>query len=74
MTTIYKPRTPKKPMMLTEGIRPNHLVQFLRDAQRKCLDNSEQEAAFRLDCLADYFEQYYNPNEPLRFKGMDAGF
>jgi hypothetical protein len=74
MVTIYKPRGPQKPSFVPEGIRPNHLVRFLRDAQQKCQDKGDEDAAFRLECIADYFEKDYKPGEPIRFKASYAGF
>jgi hypothetical protein len=74
MDTIYKPRGPKKPTFIQEGIRPNQLALFLRDAQMMCQDKGEMEASFRLECLVDYFEKNYVPDQPLVFKGRHAGF
>lgn len=74
MATIYKPRGPKKPTFVQEGIWPQHLALFLKDAQLSCQDKGEMEAAFRLECLADYFEKEFKPGQSLVFKGRYAGF
>lgn len=74
MVTLYKPRGPKKPMVIHEGIYPNQLALFLRDAQMMCQDKGEMEAAFRFECLVDYFENNYEPGQTLTFKGRHAGF
>ncbi len=74
MVTLYKPRGPKPPSFVAEGIWPNQLALFLRDAQLSCQDKGEMEAAFRLECLADFFDKEYKPGQSLVFKGRYAGF
>lgn len=75
MTTIWKPRGPQKPSRtLDTGIRPGQLVKFLRDAQMRCQDAGEEDSAFRIEMLADFFEKDYMPGQSLTFKGMNAGF
>lgn len=75
MTTIWKPRGVQKPSRnLDTGIRPGQLVQYLRDAQLRCQDAGEEDSAFRMEMLAEYFEKDYKPGQSLSFKGMHLGF
>lgn len=76
MVTLYKPRGPQKPSMTLDGgyIRPNQLVTFLKDAQKHCEQAGEEDSAFRLEMIAEYFEKDFRPGQPLSFRGMYAGF
>lgn len=72
---MFKPhRGPQAPSFRESGINHFKLIQFLQDAQKKCADVGEEDSAFRLEMLADYFAKDYQPGKPLKFTPTVLGF
>jgi len=74
MTTIWKPRGAQRPKIQpSEGIRPQHLTRFCRDAQLYFQGQNDQEQSVTFEILADYFEKDYVLGQPLRFSARAVG-
>jgi hypothetical protein len=75
---MFKPHRGSQKPFLSEtnhgGINHFKLIQFLQDAQRKCADAGEEDSAFRMEMLVDYFTKDYEPGKPLKFTPTVLGF
>lgn len=49
------------------------LVRYLRDAQRALEESGDEDGALRVEQLADFFTQNYNPKDGLKFKTIHLG-
>jgi len=72
---MFKPtRGPQKPSFKATGISPFQMIKFLERYQEKLNSIGEQEAAFRIEMLVDYFENDYNSETGLFFDSRKLGF
>jgi hypothetical protein len=75
---MFKPHRGSQKPFLNEtnhgGINHFKLIKFLQDAQRKCADAGEEDSAFRMEMLVDYFTKDYEPGKPLKFTPTVLGF
>jgi len=72
---MFKPyRGAQGPSIRESGINHFKLIKFLQDAQKKCADAGEEDSAFRMEMLVDYFTKDYEPGKPLKFTPTVLGF
>lgn len=71
---MFKPRGPQKSSFKMTGINHFTLISFLEQYQRKLNTVGEEEAAFRVEMLVDYFKNDYDPNKGLTFDTRKLGF
>jgi hypothetical protein len=72
---MFKPhRGSQAPSFRETGISHLKLIRFLQDAQLKCADAGEEDSAFRLEMMVEYFTKDYQPGKPLKFTPTILGF
>lgn len=71
---MFKPRGPQKASFKATGISHFKLIDFLEKYQNKLNSIGEEEAAFRIEMLVDYFKNDYDPDKSLAFDTRKLGF
>ena len=74
MNNLKPTRGPKKPSFSFSGVGHFQLIHFLEAYQKKCLSIGEEEAAFRIEMLVDYFKNDFKPDAGLHFDSKKLGF
>lgn len=74
MNGIKPVRGPKKPSYSFSGVGHFQLIHFLEEYRKKCESINEEEAAFRIELLIDYFKNDFNPDNGLHFDSKKLGF
>ena len=72
---MFKPtRGPQKASYKVSGFNHLHLISFLKDYQDKLYTIGEEDSAFRIEMLIEYFRNDYQQDSELVFKSTQLGF